>query len=132
MRIGLRGTAGQGLDSWTSSRPQRILQNRQTISSKEGLSIHHRQVAPIKQGCFKISQLIKTARAPLVVIGKGAVYARAEGIIRELDDKTQIPFFPSPIGKGVLPDSHLQNTSFARSTVLQLADVILILGARLH
>jgi 2-hydroxyacyl-CoA lyase 1 len=69
--------------------------------------------------------------APLVVIGKGAAYARAEGIIRELDD-TQIPFFPSPMGKGVLPDSHLQNTSSARSTALQLADVILILGARLH
>ena len=60
---------------------------------------------------------------------EGRSYARAEGIIRELDDKTQIPFFPSPMDKGVLPDSHLQNTSSARSTALQLADIILILGA---
>lgn len=86
----------------------------------------------MKQGCFKISQLVKIAKAPLVVIGKGAAYARAEGVIRELIDKTQIPFLPSPMGKGVLPDSHLQSTSSARSTALQLADVVLILGARLN
>lgn len=81
---------------------------------------------------FKIAQLIKTAKAPLVVIEKGIAYARAEGVIRELIDKTQMPFLPSPMGKGALPDSHSQNVSFARSTALQLADVVLILGARLN
>ena len=85
----------------------------------------------MKRGCFKISQLIKTAEAPLVVIGKGAAYARAEGVIRGLIDKTQIPFLLSPMGKGVLPNSHLQNTS-TRSTALQLAEVVVILGARLN
>lgn len=36
------------------------------------------------------------------------------------------------MGKGVLPDSHPLNTASARSTALQLADVVLILGARLN
>lgn len=81
---------------------------------------------------FKIVQLIKAAKAPLIVIGKGAAYARAEGVIRELVDKTNLPFLPTPMGKGVVPDSHLANTASARSTALREADVVLILGARLN
>ena len=81
---------------------------------------------------FKIAQLIKAAKAPLVVIGKGAAYARAEGVIRELIDKTNLPFLPTPMGKGVVSDSHRANTASARSTALKEADVVLILGARLN
>lgn len=81
---------------------------------------------------FKIVQLLKAAKAPLVVIGKGAAYTRAEGVIRELVDKSNLPFLPTPMGKGVLPDSHPANTASARSTALREADVVLILGARLN
>ena len=81
---------------------------------------------------FKTSQAVKNARAPLVVIGKGAAYARAEAVIRELIDKTHLPFLPTPMGKGVVPDSHPLNTASARSTALKEADVVLILGARLN
>jgi len=81
---------------------------------------------------FKIAQLIKGAKAPLVIIGKGAAYARAEGPIRELINNTSLPFLPSPMGKGVVADSHPCNTASARSTALQGADVVLLLGARLN
>ena len=81
---------------------------------------------------FKIAQLLKTSKAPLVVIGKGAAYARAEAAIRELIDKTNLPFLPTPMGKGVVSDSHPANTASARSTALKEADVVLILGARLN
>ncbi|KAF2742603.1 hypothetical protein M011DRAFT_472065 [Sporormia fimetaria CBS 119925] len=80
----------------------------------------------------KIAALIKGAQAPLVLIGKGAAYARAETAIRDLIDRANIPFLPSPMGKGVLPDSHPQNVSSARSAALKMADVVLILGARLN
>lgn len=80
----------------------------------------------------KIAQLIKSAKAPLVVLGKGAAYARAEGSIRKLIDSTSLPFLPSPMGKGVVPDSHPCNTASARSAALQGADVVLVLGARLN
>lgn len=36
------------------------------------------------------------------------------------------------MGKGVVPDSHPQNTASARSTALRHADVVLLLGARLN
>ncbi|KAF2739128.1 hypothetical protein EJ04DRAFT_540808 [Polyplosphaeria fusca] len=81
---------------------------------------------------LKIAQLIKSAKAPLVIIGKGAAYARAETHIRDLVDQSNIPFLPSPMAKGVIPDSHPLNASSARSAALKTADVVLILGARLN
>ena len=81
---------------------------------------------------FKIAQLLKTAKAPLVVVGKGAAYARAEASIRKLIDKTNLPFLPTPMGKGVVPDWHPANTASARSSALKDADVVLVLGARLN
>ncbi|KAG5290803.1 2-hydroxyacyl-CoA lyase [Histoplasma capsulatum G186AR] len=80
----------------------------------------------------KVAQLLKSARAPLVVVGKGSAYARAESSIREFVEKTGIPFLPTPMGKGVIPDSHPLNTSSARSTALKHADVVLLFGARLN
>ncbi|KAE8398716.1 thiamine pyrophosphate enzyme, N-terminal TPP binding domain-containing protein [Aspergillus pseudonomiae] len=81
---------------------------------------------------LKATQLLKTARSPLVIIGKGAAYARAESGIGRLVEQTQIPFLPTPMGKGVVPDSHPLNASSARSTALKQADVVLVLGARLN
>ncbi|KAK2739891.1 hypothetical protein FQN55_009064 [Onygenales sp. PD_40] len=80
----------------------------------------------------KVAGLLRSARAPLVVVGKGAAYARAENSIREFVERTGIPFLPTPMGKGVLPDSHPLNTSSARSVALKHADVVLLLGARLN
>jgi len=45
---------------------------------------------------------------------------------------TDIPFLPTPMGKGVVPDSHPLNISAARSTALKEADLIILLGARLN
>ncbi|KKK25843.1 putative 2-hydroxyphytanoyl-CoA lyase [Aspergillus rambellii] len=81
---------------------------------------------------LKAVALLKAARAPLLIIGKGAAYARAETGIRKLVDQTQIPFLPTPMGKGVVPDSHPLNVSSARSAALKNADVVLVLGARLN
>ncbi|KAA8564517.1 hypothetical protein EYC84_011442 [Monilinia fructicola] len=80
----------------------------------------------------KVVQLIKSAKAPLVIVGKGAAYAQAESIIRQLINQTNIPFLPTPMGKGVLPDSHSSNTATSRSAALKGADMILVLGARLN
>ncbi|GBC09961.1 hypothetical protein RclHR1_09230008 [Rhizophagus clarus] len=77
-------------------------------------------------------KLIVNAKSPLIIIGKGAAYSRAEKELKELIEKTNIPFLPTPMGKGVLPDSHPLCVSAARSKALANADVILLLGARLN
>ena len=81
---------------------------------------------------FQVSQLLKTAKATLTIIGKGAAYAQAELVIRDLIEQSQIPFLPTPMGKGVVPDDHPLNTASARSTALKQSDVVLLLGARLN
>lgn len=76
------------------------------------------------------ARLIQSSSAPLVIVGKGAAYGRAESSIRSLISTHHLPFLPTPMGKGVVPDSHPLNTSSARSAALKNADLILLLGAR--
>ena len=80
----------------------------------------------------KATQLLKSASSPLVILGKGAAYSRAESAITSLITTANLPFLPTPMGKGLVPDSSPLNTSSARSTALKEADVILLLGARLN
>lgn len=72
------------------------------------------------------------ARRPLVVLGKGAAYAQADGTIRKFLEDTGIPFLPMSMAKGLLPDSHPQSVAAARSLAISRADVVLLVGARLN
>ena len=75
---------------------------------------------------------LRSAERPLVIVGKGTAYARAEGEVREFIESTQLPFLASPMGKGVLPDDHPLSVAPARSHVLQNADLVFLMGARLN
>ncbi|KAM6223853.1 2-hydroxyacyl-CoA lyase 1 [Rhynchocyon petersi] len=76
--------------------------------------------------------VLRNARQPLLIVGKGAAYAHAEDSIRALVDQCKLPFLPTPMGKGVIPDNHPHCVAAARSRALQLADVIVLFGARLN
>ncbi|XP_067867814.1 2-hydroxyacyl-CoA lyase 1 isoform X3 [Heterodontus francisci] len=84
------------------------------------------------QAVKEAAMIIKNAKRPLIILGKGAAYSRAEDNIRKLVNMLGLPFLPTPMGKGVVPDNHLNCVSAARSRALQNADVILLLGARLN
>jgi 2-hydroxyacyl-CoA lyase 1 len=77
-------------------------------------------------------KLLATAARPLVIIGKGAAYGRAEVQIRQLIHQTNLPFLATPMGKGVVSDTDSHCVQPARTLALQKADVILLLGARLN
>jgi oxalyl-CoA decarboxylase len=76
--------------------------------------------------------LLKSAKKPLIVLGKGAAYAQADADIRALIERTGIPYLPMAMAKGLLPDAHEQSASAARSYVLPEADVVMLVGARLN
>jgi oxalyl-CoA decarboxylase len=76
--------------------------------------------------------LLKGAKRPLIILGKGAAYAQADDLIRSLVEKSGIPFLPMSMAKGLLPDTHLQSAGPARSLVLKDADVVMLVGARLN
>jgi len=76
--------------------------------------------------------VLKSAKRPLIILGKGAAYAQADDAIRALIEKSGIPFLPMSMAKGLLPDTHPQCAGAARSTVLKDSDVVLMIGARLN
>jgi oxalyl-CoA decarboxylase len=76
--------------------------------------------------------VLKSAKKPLIILGKGAAYAQADDAVRALVEKSGIPFLPMSMAKGLLPDTHPQCAGAARSTVLKDADVVLLIGARLN
>jgi oxalyl-CoA decarboxylase len=76
--------------------------------------------------------VLKSAKRPLVILGKGAAYAQADDQIRAFVEKSGAPFLPMSMAKGLLPDTHPQCAGAARSTVLKDADVVMLIGARLN
>ena len=76
--------------------------------------------------------VLKSAKRPLIILGKGAAYAQADDVIRNLVEKSGLPYIPMSMAKGLLPDTHPQSAGAARSTVLKDSDVVLLIGARLN
>ena len=87
---------------------------------------------PSPDAVTRALELLKGARRPLIVLGKGAAYAQADANIRALIEKTRIPYLPMAMAKGLLPDTHEQSAAAARSYVLPEADVVMLIGARLN
>ncbi len=87
---------------------------------------------PAQDAVQRALELLKGARRPLIILGKGAAYAQADADIRALIEKTGIPYLPMSMAKGLLPDTHEQSASAARSYVLPEADVVMLIGARLN
>ena len=77
-------------------------------------------------------EVLKGAKKPLIILGKGAAYAQADDAIKALVEKSGIPFLPMSMAKGLLPDTHPQCAGAARSTVLKDSDVVMMIGARLN
>lgn len=75
---------------------------------------------------------LRSAQNPLAIIGKGAAWSHAEEQVRRFIDETQMPFLPSPMGKGVVPDDHPLSVAAGRSYALQNADLVFLIGARLN
>eukprot|EP00731_Ephydatia_muelleri_P013659 Em0007g969a len=75
---------------------------------------------------------LHAAKKPLVIIGKGVAYAKAEDETQRLVLSHSLPFLPTPMGKGVISDEHPYCVAAARSMALKEADTILLLGARLN
>ena len=87
---------------------------------------------PSPESIKRALDVFKSAKKPLIILGKGASYAQADDAIRSFVEKTGAPFLPMSMAKGLLPDTHPQCAGAARSTVLKDADVVLLIGARLN
>jgi oxalyl-CoA decarboxylase len=87
---------------------------------------------PAPDAVQRALELLKSAKRPLILLGKGAAYAQADADLRALIERTGIPYLPMSMAKGILPDTHEQSAAATRSFVLPEADVVLLIGARLN
>ncbi|MBY0382532.1 MAG: oxalyl-CoA decarboxylase [Xanthobacteraceae bacterium] len=87
---------------------------------------------PAPSAVKRALDVLKGAKKPLIIFGKGAAYAQADEEIRTFVEKSGIPFLQMSMAKGLLPDVHPLSAGAARSTVLQESDVVLLVGARLN
>src|ERR1700736_86642 len=87
---------------------------------------------PAASAVKRALDVLKSAKRPLITLGKGAPYAQADEDIRALVEKSGIPFLPMSMAKGLLPDTHPLCAGAARSTVLKDSDVVMLIGARLN
>ena len=87
---------------------------------------------PAPDAVARALDVIKGAKKPLIILGKGASYAQADDEIRALVENSGIPYLPMSMAKGLLPDTHPQSAGAARSLVLKEADVVVMIGARLN
>jgi len=87
---------------------------------------------PSQDSVKRALDVLKSAKRPLIILGKGASYAQADDAIRQFVEKSGAPFLPMSMGKGLLPDTHPQCAGAARSTVLAQSDVVMLIGARLN
>jgi oxalyl-CoA decarboxylase len=87
---------------------------------------------PAPEAVDRALQVLIQAQRPLIVLGKGAAYAQADAVIRRFVESTGIPYLPTSMAKGLLPDSHPQSAAAARSLAIARADAVLLVGARLN
>jgi oxalyl-CoA decarboxylase len=87
---------------------------------------------PAPEAVKRALDVLRSAKRPLIILGKGAAYAQADDAIKALVEKSGVPFLPMSMAKGLLPDTHPQCAGAARSTVLKDGDVVMLIGARLN
>lgn len=116
--------------------PADIISDPVTDGEVTGLDVSSPEVAPRALGDPVLIEnaMAKIARAsrPLLILGKGAAWSDCADSARSFVESLQLPFLPSPMGKGVIPDDHPLCFGGARSYALRNADLIVLIGARLN
>ncbi|MBD5190221.1 MAG: oxalyl-CoA decarboxylase [Bacteroidales bacterium] len=89
-------------------------------------------VVPNKESVDKAVKLLLSAKKPAILLGKGAAYAQADDKIKELVETYKIPYLSMSMAKGLLPDNGELSALSCRSTIMEEADVVMVIGARIN
>ena len=89
-------------------------------------------VAPNTDAVDRAVQLLSTAKRPAILLGKGAAYAQVDDKIKKLIETYRIPYLPMSMAKGLMPDTGELSAISCRSMIMEQADVVMVIGARLN
>ena len=89
-------------------------------------------VAPNKAAVERAVEVLTSAKRPVIILGKGAAYAQVDDKIKQLIETYKIPYFPMSMAKGLMPDDGPLSALSCRSTIMEQADVVMFIGARIN
>ena len=89
-------------------------------------------VAPTQSAVDRAVELIVSAKRPAVLLGKGAAYAQVDDKIKALIETYKIPYLAMSMAKGLMPDAGEYSALSCRSTIMEQADVVVVIGARIN
>ena len=89
-------------------------------------------VVPNAASVERAVELLTSAKRPALLLGKGAAYARLEGSLQKLVEQYKIPYLSMSMAKGLLPDAGPCSALSCRSMIMEQADVVMVVGARLN
>lgn len=89
-------------------------------------------VSPNPASVDRAVEILKSAKRPAVLLGKGAAYAQVDDKIKKLIETYNIPYLPMSMAKGLMPDNGPLSALSCRSTIMEKADVVVVIGARLN
>ncbi len=89
-------------------------------------------VAPNKEAVDRAVEILTTAKRPAVLLGKGAAYAQVDEKIRTLIETYKIPYLSMSMAKGLMPDAGPLSALSCRSTIMEKADAVVVIGARIN
>ena len=92
-------------------------------------------VSPPSADPDKIAEAVKIlseAERPILLAGSGPWWSGAWEELQEFVDRTGIPFYTTPIARGLIPEDHPVSFPAARSTAFREADAVLVVGTRFN
>jgi len=75
-------------------------------------------------------ELIQSSSKPIAIFGSGVLWSGASSELNAFVDRFQMPFYPTPQGRGAVPDDHSLSFPGARSTAFREADLLVVVGTR--
>ncbi len=80
----------------------------------------------------RLVDALTRAKKPLIVSGSGVIFSRASAEMQDFVERTGIPFYTTPQGRGVVADDHPFSYLSMRSAAFREADLIIVLGTRMN
>ena len=100
--------------------------------SKSGQPILQVRPQADPQSVQALVEALSKAKQPIVISGSGVIWSRAWEEFGEFIEKSGIPFYTTPQGRGVLPDDHEYSYMSMRTTAFKEADLVLVVGTRMN
>jgi thiamine pyrophosphate-dependent acetolactate synthase large subunit-like protein len=76
--------------------------------------------------------LLARAERPVVLAGSGVWWSDGAKVLQDFVDATGIPFYTTPLSRGLIPEDHALAFLNARSKAFTEADVVLAVGTRFN